>query len=180
MTRRRSLAFPFALLLAAFVAGTSVAGGWAQVTVTDPPVDPPAGAGTTVGLQVMQHGVTPVSWPKLTVVATDKVTGQSISSQATPDGPEGHYVATITFPSAGAWTLTFVSQDLAMSGFADVQVGPALAAAPSAAPATPVATNPAPGSIDPLVWLGIAALAALAIGLVAVGLRGRRPSTQPG
>jgi len=185
MPRRRWLARPMSIAMAAAlwaVAVSSVAaGGWAEVTVTEPPVDPPAGAGTTIGLQVMQHGVTAVSWPTLMVVATDKVSGQSVSAQATPEGPTGHYVATVTFPKAGTWSLTFLSQDLAMSGFADVQVAPAAVPAATTAPVAPEAgATPSSEAVGPAVWLGIAALAVLAVGLLVAGRRGRRPTTQPG
>jgi hypothetical protein len=182
MTHRRSLAFPMSLVLAGLVAGTVVAGGWAEVAVTDPPLDPPVGSGTTVGLQVMQHGVTPVSWPTLTVVATDKVTGESFRTEARAEGPEGHYVATLTFPAAGSWALTFDSIDLAMSGFSTVRVGPAAvgaSAAPVVGGAEP-APQPGVGDIEPVVWLGIAGLFALGLGLMVAGRRGRRTTTVPG
>lgn len=181
---RRSLArvisLPLGLLAAMSLAAAVAAGGWAEVTVTDPPVDPSAGTGTTIGLKVMQHGVTPVSWPAITVVATDKVSGQAIRTDATPEGAEGRYVATVTFPSAGAWTLTFESRDLQMSGFANVQVGPTVvpAAPPAGEPAT--ATSTAGTPVDPAIWLGISALAALAVGLLIASLRGRRATTVSG
>jgi hypothetical protein len=183
---RRWLAFPSALVMAAMLAGGVAAGGWAEVTVTNPPVDPPVGTGTTIEMQVMQHGVTPISWTTLTVVATDKISGQSFRTEAKPEGPEGHYVATLVFPSTGAWALTFDSQDLAMSGFSNVQVGPAVApvAAPPADPATSATGSPAPATagapVEPVIWLGIGALAVLAIGLLVAGLRGRRTTTVPG
>jgi hypothetical protein len=182
---RRWIAFPSALAMAAVLAGAVVAGGWAQVTITDPPVDPPVGTGTTIGMQVMQHGVTPVSWPTLTVIATDKISGGSFRTEAKPEGPEGHYVATLVFPSAGAWALTFDSQDLAMDGFVNLEVGPAVApVAPAAGEAatgqTSSGTATATTPVEPAVFVGIGLLAALAIVLLVVGLRGRPSTTVPG
>ena len=164
--RRRSLAIPIALLAGLILSAGAVAGGWATVALTEAPSDPPAGAGTTVELDVRQHGETAVSWPKLTVVATNDATGDSFSTPATPQGPTGHYVATLTFPTEGTWTLSFASADLIMEGTARLQV--AAAVAPVAAPSTPAAA-----AIDPVPF-GLAALVAVAvIAGVGIAIRGR-------
>ena len=55
------------------------------------------------------------SWPNLTVVATDTATGTVVRTEAQAQGPVGTYVATIVFPTAGDWTLTFESTELEMS-----------------------------------------------------------------
>ena len=162
--RRRSLAFPIALVAGLMLTASAVAGGWAKVTVTDTPVDPPAGGGTVVELQVLQHNETAVSWPSLTVIATNTSTGESFRTPAKAEGPTGRYVATLTFPTEGAWTLSFDSNDLIMDGTASVQV--AAAAAPVAAtPSTPAApaTDPVPFGLAALVILAIVAGGALAI-----------------
>jgi hypothetical protein len=126
--RHRSIALPVAVLAVFAVASIAAAGGWAQVTATNVPVDPPPGEETTIQLNVLQHGVTPVSWPGLTVVATDHTSGAVFRTAATATGPEGSYVATLVFPSAGDWTLTFESTDLVMEGTAAMHVAPAAAA----------------------------------------------------
>jgi hypothetical protein len=165
--RRRSLAIPIALLAGLILTAGAVAGGWATVAVTDPPVDPPAGSGTTVELQVRQHGETAVSWPGLTIVATNATTGASFSTTAKAEGATGRYVATLTFPTEGQWTLSFESADLIMEGTAEVQV--AAAVAPVAAPPTPAAPV-----TDP-VALGLAALVVFAVVAGgAMAIRGRR------
>jgi hypothetical protein len=146
MRRRRALLpLPLILLVAILAwSATALAGGMAVVTVTDLPADPPAGEETTIGMTVMQHGKTAVSWPTLTVVATDAATGEVLRAPARPEGPTGAYVATIVFPTAGQWTLTFDSTDLLMSGSAALRVGAPLAAAPAPATVSTAATEPAP------------------------------------
>ncbi len=75
-----------ALLGGLVFATATLAGGGAQVTLTDVPHDPPAGTGVLVGFEVMQHGETPVSWPKITVVATNTTTGDIVRTAATAQG----------------------------------------------------------------------------------------------
>jgi hypothetical protein len=172
--RHRSTAIPAAALtaLAALLLATTAAfaGNWAQVTAKDVPVDPPAGEEATISLSLLQHGQTPVSWPRLTVIATEKTTGKVVSVQATASGAAGSYVAKITFPTEGQWTLSFTSQDLIMEGSATVSVAP-----PVVAPAAPASGSQAPATsaFDPmlplLAVLGI--LAVLVVGVLTV--RGR-------
>lgn len=171
--RTRSIALASAVLASLLVASVVAAGGWAQVTGTNVPVDPQAGEEATVEFNVFQHGLTPVSWPGLTVVATDAASGTVVRAEAHAKGPEGSYVATIVFPSAGAWTLTFVSKDLEMEGSVAMTVAPPVAAAlPGAAASTAQAFD-----VLPLVLVLLAA----AVALVIVGqvLRSRGASGDP-
>jgi hypothetical protein len=168
--RRRSVAIPIALLAGLLLSGGAIAGGWATVALTEVHDDPPAGAGTSGEFDVRQHGDTAFSWPSLTVIATNDSTGDSFRAPATAEGPTGRYVATLTFPTEGEWTLTFDSKDLIMEGTARLQVAAAVAPqAPAAAP-LPSAT-PAPGPAA----IGLAALviAAIVVG-TALAIRGRR------
>jgi hypothetical protein len=169
--RRRSLAIPIALLAGMNLTVGAVAGGWATVSVTDAPVDPPAGGGTVVELDVLQHGQTAISWLSLTVIATNDGTGESFRTPAEAKGPTGRYVATLTFPTEGRWTLTFDSPDLIMEGSATMQVAAAVAPVASVAPAPLTSAVPA---TDPAA-LGLAALIIL-VGVVggALAIRGRR------
>lgn len=138
--RRRFAPILLMLLGSLALATGALAGAWAQVTLTDPPaVDPPAGTETPIGLNVMQHGRTAVSWPNLTVVATDSDSGAVVRVKALAEGPVGSYIARIVFPTAGDWTLTFESNDLGMEGTAVLQVTPASAIAPSPTPAPDLA-----------------------------------------
>jgi hypothetical protein len=160
--------FAVAALLAA--ASTALAGGWATVTAQNVPVDPPAGQETTISLNMLQHGKTPVSWPKLTVIATDKVSGAVVAAQATASGPEGSYVVRITFPAAGDWTLSYSSPDLMMEGTAAVSV-----AAPIAAPAntTPAAQTTQAATFDVMPLLAVLAVLVV-VGVAWLTQRGRR------
>ena len=164
----RLIALPLAVLASLVLATAAGAGGWAQVTVTNAPTDPPAGGGTPIELSVLQHGVTPVSWPTLTVVATDATSGTVVRADAKAEGAEGTYVASIVFPTAGNWNLTFESAELDMSGSAAVSVAPPGVAAQPAA-ATTAASN---FDAAPLLFLLIAAAVALAI--AGFAFKGRR------
>jgi hypothetical protein len=162
---RRLLPLPLAVLAVLTVAATALAGGWAQVTVPNPPADPPAGEATTIELNVLQHGVTAVSWPRITVIATNEATEEVTAAQAKASGPEGHYTATLTFPSEGEWTLSFVSPELQMDGTATLSVLP---------PIVPAVATPAMPAFDvlPLVALAILALFVV-IAVAAVVMRNR-------
>lgn len=173
--RRRLALIPFMLLGSLALATGALAGGWAQVALTDPPVvDPPAGVETPIGLTVMQHGKTAVSWPSLTVVATDADSGAVVRVKAIAEGPVGAYVAKIVFPTAGTWTLAFESNDLMMEGAATLFVTPDAAVAPAAVtPVSPAPASPAPA--PDLTPFGL--VAALGVALMVGGglaLRGRR------
>jgi hypothetical protein len=156
---------PFVALLVAMVASlvmtsAAVAGGWATVTLADPPAEPTAGGETTLGLTVLQHGETPVSWPRITVVATDAATGATIRAEAQPTaGQTGRYTATLTFPTGGSWTLAYESADLIMDGTATLAVAASAAAAPAAASATAdLAAMVAMGGLVLLFIVGFGAL----------------------
>ena len=183
---RNWLAIPSALLLVTLAVGGVVAGGWAEVTVTDPPAEPEAGGGTAIGFQVMQHGETAVSWPRLTVVSTDGASGETIRVEATAEGAVGHYVAIVTFPAEGEWTLSYESQDLIMSGTSTIRVGPASAgpAAAVGAPTSAASTADTGGPANGAVRLAIASLSALAVGLLVAlavaRLRARRRTVVTG
>ncbi|MEO6350319.1 MAG: hypothetical protein ABIP53_06680 [Candidatus Limnocylindrales bacterium] len=178
----RFIALPFAVIASLILASIALAGGWAEVTVKDAPVDPPAGGQTLINLDVLQHGVTPVSWPNLTVIATDAATGAVVRTKAQAKGPEGSYVATVVFPSAGAWTLTFTSPELDMAeSVAKLNVAPAaIAAAPAVvAAAQSVAVAPAAASFD-VMTVVLVLLAALGAFAVLAGLLLRREGASTG
>jgi hypothetical protein len=176
--RHRTIALPLALLASLALASVAVAGGWAQVTAKTVPVDPPAGEATTIELGVSQHGITPVSWPDLTVIATNDTTGATFRTKAEAKGPTGSYVATLTFPSAGAWTLTFDSTDLIMEGLTKLQVGLSGVAAPAApagagAGAQNPTTAPAAPATDVMLVVLLLFVLAVGLGVAALGLRSR-------
>jgi hypothetical protein len=171
--RHRFIALPLAALAAFVLASVTVAGGWAQVTAKNVPVDPPVGEETTIELDVLQHGVTPVSWPGLTVIATDAATGAVIRAEAQATGAEGSYIVKIVFPSAGDWTLTFDSAELEMTGSVAMLIAPPVGAAPGAGSTTDGSTTQAV-DVLPQVLAVLALAAILAVGVLALRDRGAR------
>ena len=168
---RRLLPLPIAALAALTLASTALAGGWAQVTVPNLPTDPPAGTETLIDLTVMQHGVTAVSWPILTVVATNSTTDEAVAAVAKASGPAGHYTATLIFPSEGNWTLSFMSPELIMDGTATLAVAaPIVVAPPVVQPSTPTAAAPA---FELMPWALLLVVGAIAIASLAAFLRAR-------
>ena len=172
--RHASIAIPLAALASLVLAAVALAGGWAQVSGTNVPVDPHAGESSTFELRVLQHGRTPVSWPGLTVVATDATSGAVVRAEAKAVGPEGSYVASIVFPSAGEWTLTFQSAELIMEGSVALQVAPPVAAVPAGAETPGEAPVTVAFDMVPMVLVLLAGAVALAIG--GLVLRTRRES----
>ena len=169
--RNRSMALSLALLATFALVSVAAAGGWAQVTAADPP----AGEETTIELNVLQHGVTPVGWPGLTVIARDAASGAVVRAEAQATGPEGSYVVKITFPSAGEWTLSYESTDLQMAGSTPIRIAPPVVAAPGGGtPATEQAPVTQAFDVLPLVFALLAIVAVVAIGGLA--LRGRGTS----
>jgi hypothetical protein len=105
MPNRLFRALAAALLIAGFTVTSASAGGWATITAdrTNPP-QPHAGVPFTFGFTVLQHGVTPAGWVHPTFVGTNVTTGARVEATATSQGADGHFVATVTIPSAGNWT----------------------------------------------------------------------------
>lgn len=158
MRRRIPTAALAALAATLILAGTVVAGGWANAIMDEPPPDPPsAGEPITIGFTLLQHDVTPVNEPAPTITVRNAATDEEISVTATQEGASGHWVAEITFPSEGTWRYE-VTHDLivGMNGFNPVTVG-------SAAPAAPGSTAASVAATQPLTYLALGLLLALAI-----------------
>lgn len=94
-----------ALLLLLVVAAPVAAGGWATVTVDELPREVRAGETIQIGFTVRQHGQHPVDLtePAPLLSARNPETGDSLEVEARQEGPTGHHVADVTFPSAGVW-----------------------------------------------------------------------------
>jgi hypothetical protein len=90
----------------------AAAGGWASATMDSGPIDPTAGTPVEIGFVLKQHGETPISWEMVTFTSTNTESGEQVSVEALPKGPVGHYVATVTFPSAGTWRSSLALRDL--------------------------------------------------------------------
>lgn len=95
------------LLSAAVVvpAGSYVVGGWAVVTVENPPERLVVGAPYTVEYSVRQHGIELMSGLRGSVEAKG-ANGATISADAKATSSKGKYAATLTVPSGGSWTIT--------------------------------------------------------------------------
>lgn len=108
-----------ALVVLFVIVPVALAGGWATVTLDEPPGEIHAGETWSVGLTVMQHGVTPVhnlgeGMPvEPTFVATNPTTGERVEAVARPDEKAGRFTLEVTFPSDGEWKWTIYPAPLA-------------------------------------------------------------------
>jgi len=112
MSRRLAAALA-ALSLLLVLASPVAAGGWAKI-VPDAAAttEPQEGVVTTFGFTVLQHGITPAPWETPTVHLVDQSTGATIIVVATNDRKDGHFTASVTFPSSGFWTWQVILPDL--------------------------------------------------------------------
>lgn len=85
-------------------AGSMLFGGWAVVTVENPPERLVVGVPYTLEYSVRQHGVELMSGLRGTVEATTK--DRALRAEAKAVASKGRYSATLTFPAAGSWTIT--------------------------------------------------------------------------
>ena len=113
MTRRILRSLAAGTLLVALSAGAASAGGWATIQAdSGNPPQPNAGEQFTFGFTVLQHGVTPAGWETPTFLGINGATGERVEVKAVAQGADGHFVATVTLPSAGFWTWQVVLQEL--------------------------------------------------------------------
>jgi len=85
----------------------SHAGGWAVITVADLPAYAVAGTPVTLSWVVRQHGHDPIQSLSARVEAVSGSSKASATARA-GDGP-GRYVASLTLPQPGNWTVTIRS-----------------------------------------------------------------------
>jgi len=172
---RRSLVQLGLITLAMLALATpALAGGWALVTLDQLPVEPRAGQTLSLGFMVRQHGVTPIDTafgtepmtPRLSASNVD--TGESIRADARQEGPLGHFVVDVTFPSAGVWEWQITPEPFQPTRLGQLTV---LAAAAAAEPAGATGTMLEPAiSRAPLRWIG----AFMVLAAAALALAGRR------
>jgi mono/diheme cytochrome c family protein len=101
---------PYGFLLAAatILAATTIsAGGWAVITVDDVPEYARAGEPITLAYSVRQHGKHLLGGLHGRVEAT--AGSRRVIAEAGRGKYDGHYVAALTLPSAGDWSLTIQS-----------------------------------------------------------------------
>jgi hypothetical protein len=150
--RKIGVLLVIALLLALVPA--VLAGGWAVITLDEPPGEIRAGEPWTVGFTVLQHGQTPVhrldpnSPVQPLLVAENPATGRRVEVEATPTKEVGHFVVEVTFPDEGEWTWTIFPNPLAGETlFEPLTVLPAAAA--SGASGAEAAPAIMPAAIQP-------------------------------
>ena len=83
------------------------AGGWAVITVEDLPDVAEAGTPVVMTYTVRQHGVTLLAGLEGRVEAA--TARESARGSIRPAAQTGRYVASMTFPSAGEWSITIRS-----------------------------------------------------------------------
>lgn len=124
-------------------APTAHAGGWAVTTVDElPPVV--VGEPVEIGFTIRQHGVTPVALDEGVALEVTAPDGAVEVFPASPEGPVGHYVATIVVTTAAEHTWS-----VHQGWFAEQDLGPLVVAAAPPLPAavtTPPAPAPAPAT----------------------------------
>ncbi|MDB4891370.1 MAG: hypothetical protein JWL61_3225 [Gemmatimonadetes bacterium] len=105
MKKRTLYAALFGILLVPALAFTF--GGWAVITVDDLPDYIVAGKATDIGFVIRQHGVSPLSGisPRVTMKAGDA----EVSAMARPVGDKGHYLASLTVPRGGDYSVRIQS-----------------------------------------------------------------------
>ena len=119
---RIALAITSAIALLALVAGTALAGGWAEVTVAPVSGDPPvAGEERELRLIVLQHGITPVNWGDVNLTGRNAATGETVTVAATNMG-DGEWIASVTFPTDGSWEIVVAHSDLETSALPALSV----------------------------------------------------------
>jgi len=127
MARTWRIATGLALGALLLFSATALGGGSVTATLTDPADGPTAGGGTVIGVDLKQHGVTPISWEQLYFMGTNRDNGDNVFAKGRPEGPVGHYEIAVTFPSAGRWDWRLQTLDLLLeeSQFPSITVAPA-------------------------------------------------------
>jgi hypothetical protein len=151
---------------------TAQAGGWVVITLDRVPTGIQPGVPFTVGFVARQHGVRPLDGLTPKITASNGPTG-TVTALAKPDGKPGHYVATLTLPSAGQWDWEIDTWHKTVMSPLLVGVAAAAEAPNSAAAAAAPARRDAPAS-TPQTSLLIAAAALAGLATVATVVARRR------
>lgn len=120
---RQTLAALFLTLALLAFSVPAQAGGWATVRLDEPPDDVRVDVPWKFGFMVRQHDVTPNSDVTPVVTATHKATGEELTATSRQEGPEGHFVAEITFPDSGDWKWEITPEPYAGTSFETLNVG---------------------------------------------------------
>jgi hypothetical protein len=118
--------------MTALAAMPVLAGNYADATIVEGGAAPPvAGEEREIRVRLLQHGVTPVDHGSVDVTARLDGAGEALTVAATHDGG-GVWVATITFPSAGAWEVGVTHSVFETSPPVTMDVAAAAESAPAA------------------------------------------------
>jgi hypothetical protein len=142
-----------ALAVALAASGTALAGGWATVGIAPLPDDVHAGGTWQPEITILQHGRTPLEG-LAPVVTISEDGGSSQEFGAQPTEAPGVYVASVTFPEAGRWSV------VVDSGFGESRL--------TYGPVTIAEGAPGGDDVGPLPAAGLA-VAAAALLLLALG-----------
>lgn len=144
------------------------AGGWAITTLDPLPNELRAGQTYPIGYVIRQHGQTPFTSAQTAIEIRSPDTQVPQRFRAVPDGAPGHYVAQVTFPTAGEW-----QWDVDQAPFAPQALGTVTVLAPSA-------TSAAPNTMLPLAGaLAIATALAIAVFVWRLTVYARSPRPAP-
>jgi cytochrome c553 len=108
MKRRDIISLVCSLLIVIAVVTIAFAGGWATITLAEFPDYAVAGKPLNLNFTVRQHGQTPLAGLQPTVRART-ANGLVAMAAATPGATRGEYVASLTLPQPGDWTITIAS-----------------------------------------------------------------------
>lgn len=174
MRQRSILAITLVMAALLLLAAPASAGGWAVITLDSLPREVRTGQTLRLGFSIRQHGrqLVNTDWeghalkPVLTARKQAGITSaadgttilaaahssasragsdETFQAEARQEGPTGHFVVDVTFPSAGTWAWEIAAPPFMIQGgrqgdaavFAPLTVAPAMAAPGTALEETP-------------------------------------------
>ena len=175
MRRQAAIGLASAVLLTLVMASVALGKGeQIAVALSPPPDDPHAGAPITLGADVTFPDGAPVTGESVRFTLS-QIGGSGILTAAAHEDRAGHYVATVTFPSQGGWTVNVTATAEGMSQTYQTAVLRLLPPTSPAAPVVPTSAAPAWGIVLSLMVLvavaGFATLLAARRRLITEGSR---------
>ena len=136
------------------------AGGWAVTTLDPLPNELRAGETYAIGYVIRQHGQTPFTSAQTAIEIRSSGSQVPQRFRAVADGAPGHYIAQVTFPTAGEW-----QWDVDQTPFAPQALGTITVLAPASEPVADTGVPAmAPAWLTPLrVGLPVATALAFAV-----------------
>jgi len=167
MLRRSMFSLALAVMLALAVALPALAGG-VVVTLDGSPSGVDAGVPFTFGFTVFSaHDGSPESGLHPIVTARNSATGERVVVTAQPDGAAGHYAATLTLPSDGAWEWEIQPFGEFVDDYPASVMTPITVSAPAVQPALTESAGQITPQAEPLPALSLALAAIALVGGVA-------------